>query len=441
MEIITILLVSAVLIISVIARISILYALLAGYFIFCAYAFMKKYTVSQIAKMSYIGVYAVKNILLTFLLIGMLTAAWRASGTIPAIVCYAVEFIKPSMFILTAFLLNSLVSFLTGTALGTAATMGVICMMISVAIGTNPILAGGAILSGAYFGDRCSPLSTSALLIAELTSTNIFKNIRNMVSSSVVPFAVTCVIYALAGSIAPNSHQYTLDVRSLFLSSFRLDFAVLLPAFVILLLSLLKINVKSSMIASIVSAVAVCIYYQGLDMGQILKVLVFGYKSTNPQIAPMIDGGGIVSMLKVTVIVCISSSYAGIFKETGLLDNLKDSIVSLGRKSSAYNVVFYTSIIVGVISCNQTLTIMLTHQLCDMLETDKSKLAIYLENTAVVISPLIPWSIASAVPLNTISAPASCVLLACYLYLLPLWGLIAEVLVRRKFLKLEEISQ
>ena len=440
MEIITILLVSAVLAISVIARISILYALLAGYFIFCVYAFIKKYTVFQIVKMSYIGIYAVKNILLTFLLIGMLTAVWRAAGTIPAIVCYAIEFIKPSMFVLTAFLLNCLVSFLTGTALGTAATMGVTCMMISVAIGINPILAGGAILSGAYFGDRCSPLSTSALLIAELTFTDIFKNIRNMTITAVVPFVITCIIYALTGIGASNSYQHTLDIQNLFSSSFQLDFAVLLPAFIILLLSLLKINVKLSMIASIVSAIAVCLHYQGLDINSILKTMILGYKSINPQIASMINGGGIISMLKVTAIVCISSSYAGIFRETGLLDNLKDHIASFGKKSSSYSLVLLISIIVGIISCNQTLTIMLTHQLCDMLESDKNKLAIYLENTAVVISPLIPWSIASAVPLATISAPTSCVLAACYLYLLPLWGLIVEALLEKKSPKLDEIS-
>ena len=112
------------------------------------------------------GVKTVSGILLTFLVIGVLTAFWRASGTIPVIVCYASGLIRPSVFLLMSFLLNCGISFLTGTSFGTAATMGVICASMGSAMHISPVLTGGAVLSGAFFGDRCSPLSTSALLVA-----------------------------------------------------------------------------------------------------------------------------------------------------------------------------------------------------------------------------------------------------------------------------------
>ncbi len=97
----------------------------------------------------------------------MLTALWRAAGTIPAIVSYCAGLMNPSVMILMAFLFK-LSGVRTGTAFGTAATMGVICMTMAKAMGCNEILTGGAILSGVFFGDRCSPVSTMARWAAGL---------------------------------------------------------------------------------------------------------------------------------------------------------------------------------------------------------------------------------------------------------------------------------
>ena len=147
--------------------------------------------------MSWKGIKTAKNIFITFLLIGMLTALWRAAGTIPSIVSFCVGLMNPSVMIVMAFLLNCLVSVLTGTAFGTAATIGVICMTMAKAMGCKEILTGGAILSGVIFGDRSSPVSTSALLVSELTPTNNFDNIRLMVRTAFVPLILTCAFYGV----------------------------------------------------------------------------------------------------------------------------------------------------------------------------------------------------------------------------------------------------
>ena len=121
----------------------------------------------------------------------MITALWRASGTIAYIVYMGSKLISPSILILLTFLLCSILSVLIGTSLGTAATMGVICASIGKAMGVNPYYVGGAVLSGIYFGDRCSPMSTSALLITELTKTNLYTNIKLMIKTS-VSGAIAC---------------------------------------------------------------------------------------------------------------------------------------------------------------------------------------------------------------------------------------------------------
>lgn len=415
---------------------SILYALAAGFAMFILYGRSRGFGWRALGDMALSGIKTVKNILITFVLIGMLTALWRGAGTIPAIVSHAAGLIRPSLFLMMAFLLNCVVSILTGTAFGTAATMGVICATMGVTMRLDPALVGGAILSGVYFGDRCSPVSTSALLVAELTKTDIFQNIRGMLRTAAVPFAATCGVYFGAGLLAGGTGEIP-DLRAVFGREFVLNWIPLLPAGVILLLSLLQVNVKRAMTASILVSLPICVLVQQIPLTELPMLLLTGYRAVDPEIAVMLNGGGIRSMLKVAAIVCLSASYSGIFQKTGLLDRTRRGIGALAERSTPYTAALCTAVIAGMIACNQTLTIMLTHQLCGQVEPDNKKLALTLENTAVLVAPLVPWSIAGAVPLASVGAPAAGILFACFLYLLPLWQLVAETVEERRVLKRE----
>lgn len=402
-------------------NLSLLYALLFGFALFFLYGLMKKNTVKHMIQMSFKGIKTVKNILIIFFMIGILTAVWRASGTISFIIYYCTKLIIPEAFILITFLLCCMLSVLTGTAFGTAATIGVICMMMANAIGANEILVGGAILSGIYFGDRCSPMSTSALLVSELTGTNIYKNIQLMIKTSIVPFIFTCAVYLSLGFLW-SGKSASLEIRNVFADNFNLHWLTILPAVIIIVLSIFKVNVKITMALSIIIGSIICILIQKVEVTALFKMFITGYHSSNEKLAGMLNGGGIQSMLKVSAIVCLSSSYASIFEGTGLLEGIKKHINSLSNIVTPFGSIAITSFFTSMISCNQTLTIILTHQLCNKVTSDNYKMANSLENTAVVIAPLIPWSIAGAVPLATISAPTSCILAACYLYMLPVYN-------------------
>lgn len=402
---------------------SILYALIAGYLLFFCYGLSQKHSFKEMILMSLEGIYQIKKILFVFILIGMITAVWRASGTIPLIIYSSSQLITPALFLLITFLLNCTISFLTGTALGTSATMGIICMSIGNIMGVNEVLIGGAVLSGIYFGDRCSPVSTSALLVCELTKTDIYQNIKQMAKTGFVPFIATCIIYFIAG-LTISVPQQTLDILQLFPEHFNLHWVVLLPAFLILFLSLFKIKVIWLMSASILASCILCLFVQQIDIRSLINMMTFGYRTDNTQLAGILNGGGITSMIKVSAIVCISSSYSGIFNKTNILKGLKKSIASSSHRLTTFGSTLMTSFFSAMIACNQTLTIMLTYELCKDLTPQKEDFAITLEDTAVVVAPLIPWSIAAAAPLATISAPSVSIAFACYLYLIPLWRLI-----------------
>lgn len=431
MELLTLGLFCVLLLGCVVGNLSILYALTGGLVLFLLYGKRKGYSWGELGKMSLDGIKTVKNILITFVLIGLLTALWRDAGTIPVIVCYAARLIRPSLFLVMVFLLNCGVSVLTGTAFGTAATMGVICATMAATMGISPLLVGGATLSGVYFGDRCSPVSTSALLVSELTKTDIFHNIKNMIRSALIPFLAACAIYTAVGLMTSHGGE-TLELSQLFGREFNLNIVALMPAVMILTLSLMQVNVKLAMTASILTALPISLLLQGTVVAELPRLLFFGYQSGDAQIAAMLNGGGILSMVRVGCIVCLSASYSGIFRKTGLLDGAKRAIQSLADRTTGYTAAFCTSVVASMIACNQSLTIILTSQLCGDLEEDKEKLANILEDSAVVIAPLVPWSIAGAVPLASVGAPTASLLFACFLYLLPLWRLALSLLGRKK---------
>ena len=186
------------------------------------------------------------------------------------------------------------------------------------------------------------------------------------------------------------------------------------------------------MAVSILTAAALCLLIQHRTVGELLYTALTGFHSADDQLEAMLGGGGVTSMLRVGGIVCLSSSYSDLFRQTGLLDGAKRAVRLLASRATPFLATLITSVLAGVVACNQTLTIMLTHQLCLDLRSDPSDRALDLEDTAAVIAPLVPWSIAGSVPLAAAGAPLSAIALACYLYLLPLWRGLASLFEARR---------
>jgi len=426
METLVILIFIAFLIVCLFSGLPVICALAAGFFLFFGYGILTGHAPSKMARAALSGVLKIRMILQIFVLIGLLTALWREAGTIPAITYYASAFAKPGVMVLMCFLLNCLISFLTGSSFASSATMGVITMSMARMAGISPLIAGGAILSGVYFGDRSSPVSSSALLIATVTGTDIFDNIRECMKTAVIPFVLSCIIYSILGLAIGTGVQTgsAAGIRELFAEEFRLGFLPLIPAILILIFASFRVKMLYSMAASVLAGFFISIFYQGAPLMQVLRDMVLGYRAVIPELSPMISGGGLWSMLGPGIIVSLSSSYAGMFEETGLLQKLKSRIAAVAARTSPFFATVLTSIVTTAVACNQTLAVVLTEQLCHELEPDTQRFAVDMENSTAVIAAQIPWNIACAVPLATVGAPSAAVLAACYLYLLPLVHLV-----------------
>ena len=430
LELCILLLFSVGLIICVILHYSILYALIFGYALFFAFGLIKGKTWKEMLRYSFRGILTVKNILIIFVLIGCITAIWRVCGTIAFIVYYASLVAVPQAMVLICFLLCCFVSFLMGTAFGSAATIGVISMTLANSMNIPVIYAGGAVISGIFFGDRCSPMSSGAHLISELTHTNVFDNIKTMVKTAFIPFIVTAVLYGIIGIIINSGVGNGMTFR-IFVDYYNLSLFTIIPAVIIILLSLFKVDVKITMAISCLAGLVCAGFFQHIHAAELIKIVFFGFHPQDTELAKLMAGGGIISMIRVSAIVCISSCYSGMFKGTHFFEGMQQIMRRLTNRITAFGSVLTASVFVSAIACNQTLAIMLAHQVCDGIIDDNNVFASYLEDTAVLVAPLMPWSIAVSVPLTSIGAPAAALLAAFFLYLIPLWNLLMNIVRRR----------
>lgn len=253
------------------------YPLLLGLAVFIFLALRKGFGIKQTLLMAYKGAGKALPLIKIFLLIGAITAIWMAGGTISGLIYYAVKLLNPRYFILFAFAACSLVSFVLGTSLGTTGTIGVALIVLARSGHVNINLAAGAIISGAFFGDRCSPMSSSASLVASVTGTDIYRNIRNMLKTAAIPFLIAAAIYlwfSISTPLLIDGSVLGKEISGLFNTSP----VMLLPAAVILVLALLKVDVKLAMLASILAASAEAMLFQHRNVWDLAGFALYGFK-------------------------------------------------------------------------------------------------------------------------------------------------------------------
>lgn len=426
LEITTLITFVAMLVSGIVLDLPLLVTLTMGWVLFFDYGLLRGYDMGDLLRMSMRGLSDVGSVLVLFALIGALTASWRASGTIPAITCWSVNLVTPATLVPASFLLCCAMSMLTGSSFAAAATTGVICMTIATSMGANTTLVGGAVLSGSFFGDQCSPMSSSASLVASITQTDLFSNVDRMVRTGALPFAVCCALYgALGAALSPEGgipSEVITGVSEAF-RSFDLSPIVVAPVALVFVLCVLHVNVRLTMLLSLGVALVECVLVQGMDGHALMRTLLFGFHAADPAISRLADGGGIASMAEIGAIVAVASTYAGLFEGTALLGGLSNAVSFLARKTTPFVGVLATSIATAAIACDQVVAIMLVRQLCDECEVADSALALDMESSVALIPALIPWSTSCVGIVAFTGMPLASTACAFFPILVPAWSL------------------
>jgi NhaC family Na+:H+ antiporter len=398
-------------------------ALFIGLVCFVIIGLRREYPFKDIMKMVYIGGKSSFVVLEILILIGFLTALWRASGTISFFVYYGILIITPHMFIVVTFLITLILSFALGTSFGIAGTAGVMLMVLARSGGVDQIVTAGAIMSGAYFGDRCSPASSSASLVAAVSGTYLYANVKMMLKTGVIPTMITLVIYVILSFQNPIQ-VVDQNILSGLNRSFDMSWPVIIPAFAMLVLPLFKVKVRYAMITSIFSAFIITLVVQGMDLLEILKTCILGYNAESYLLGEILSGGGLTSMIEVIIIVLISCTYSGVFEGTGMLDNIQDRLGNIAVKIGLFPAQVVVSFLTAGVFCNQTVATILNAQILGNVYKSKGasreELAVDMENSVITIAGIIPWSIACTVPLGILGEGPEAIPYGILLYMIPL---------------------
>lgn len=416
MELILLVILAVLLICSTFFHISVLYGLFLWLGILLTYAFCHGCTFSSLLPAILHKMKAVSGVLITFCLIGMLSAVLRSSGSILLILSLCRHLTSGKLVLPAAFLLCSFMSLCTGSAFASVASVGIICSSMGHMAGIPNLLLYGAVLSGIYVGDRISPVSSSAALVSDISGYHMNGNLHSMVSRFLLPYITTLLFYCILGLIyGSNQIHSTVQFQ-------EVSWICVIPVVLILVLSYLKLNSRLILGSAILSGLLLTFLQTPIDLHTTFSLLFSGFCSSDPALS-MLNGGGILSMLRPALVILIASCYVAIFEMTDFLAPIQNFLqhLTISRMEKSILVSVFTSMLAG----SQTLTVILSSLLLKK-NLEHKKLADTLEDTAILIPAMIPWSTAFSVPAAALSASALCIPFAFYLYMVPLYAWIME---------------
>lgn len=345
-------------------------------------------------------------------LIGMIIGSWIQCGTVPALIYYGLNILSPKIFLPAAFLICCVTSLATGTSWGSAGTVGLALMGIGMSMSIPAPIIAGAVVSGAFFGDKLSPLSDTTNLASATAEVDIYAHIKAMLYTSVPAMVVAIVLYAIiglqytGGSFDPA--QIT-DVTGALSSIFNINILVILPAVVLLALSVMKVPAIPSMSIGVVLGIIVAVVFQGVPLTSVIGTLYSGFKieSGVAAIDTLLNRGGMTGMASSIFLMIIALMLGGILSDLGYMQVIVETL--LGKIKSVGTLIFatiFSGAACQATTCNTMVSIILTGTAFkgayDEKEVDRTMLSRCLEEGSTLTAALIPWNTAGAYMATTL---------------------------------------
>jgi NhaC family Na+:H+ antiporter len=349
------------------------------------------------------------------IVVGIMISSWIASGSIPMLIYYGLQLISPGLFLLTACLVCSVVSVLTGTSYGTAGTVGIAFMGIAQGMGIPPGPAAGAVVAGAYFGDKISPFSDSTNLAAAAAKCNLYDHIPHLLWTTIPAYVLGLVVYGIAGGHVLGDDagfERIRIIQSTLSGAFVFHWTLLIPPLIILHLSVRKKPPIPGMLLSSLVGLILAVWLQGVSVADAIGVCVTGYKGSTglADVDRLISRGGMQEMMHVTLIAFCAFAFAGITGKAGMLGVILHSILRFARTTGRLIAsTVAASIATAVMTGSSFLSVLVPGELFAPAYKERNLAAKNLsrttEDSGTVVVPLIPWSIAGVYMSATLAVP------------------------------------
>ena len=363
--------------------------------------------------------------ILILLVIGVLMGTWLAAGIVPALIAWGLELLSPSWFLPASCAVCSIVSLVSGSSWSTAGTVGLALIGVGDAMGIDPAMTAGAVISGAYFGDKLSPMSDTTNLAPAMAGTELFTHIRHMLWTTGPAWLLAMIAYTvlgagLEGTADPAAVANITDVieTKFHPSLLHLVVPALVGVMVGFKLPALPTLLTGALLGGVLAGV------QGASIPDVLGTAMSGFqpKTGSPEVDELLARGGMQSMADTVLLILCAMSFGGIMERTGQLETLASKTLAAAKSTgSLIAATILTSIGVNILAADQYLAVVVPGRMYAgeyaARGLDPKNLSRALEDGGTITSPLIPWNTCGAFMSTTLGVATLAYLPYCFLNL------------------------
>ena len=375
--------------------------ILASILILIGYGLLKKLSYRDLETAMLDGAKSGIAAIYIFVIIGILISSWLISGTIPTILYAGLTIVTASFFYAIVFVITAIIGTAIGSSLTTIATVGIAFITIAQTVDASLAITAGAIVSGAFFGDKMSPLSDTTTLAASVAGIDLFEHIKNMSWTTIPAFLISAILYSiLSPSITTVDTQDISLYKQVLVDLNLVHWYAIIPILVLIICTTFKMPTLLTLTLSSVVAVCLTPLHMDLQIGDYINILYGGFTSTsgNEVIDSLLTRGGMSSMYFTIGLVILSLSLGGLLFVLGIIERLLQSVESLLQSiGAAVTGAALTAISINTLIGEQYLSILLTGETFKpkfkQLGYHPKNLARVTEDAGTVINPLVPWSV------------------------------------------------
>jgi Na+:H+ antiporter, NhaC family len=353
------------------------------------------------------------NAILILVVIGMLIGTWLAGGVVPALIVWGLALLEPSYFLPTACAVCSVVALVSGSSWSTAGTVGLALIGIGSAMGIDPAMTAGAVVSGAYFGDKLSPLSDTTNLAPAMAGTDLFTHIRHMAYTTGPSWVVAMLLYtglSLSMQVEPPTDSVN-TIGQVIASHFEVGMLhVLPPVIVIVMVARRRPALPVLLLGAALGAIIAVA--QGDSLASVLSAAMSGHTSHtgDPAVDELLSRGGMTSMSSTVLLILCAMAFGGVMECTGMLQTLARQLLRLARSTgSLVAVTVATAAGLNVVAADQYIAIIVPGRMYAAAFRDRGlhpkNLSRAVEDGGTITSPLVPWNTCGAFMSATLLVP------------------------------------
>ncbi len=344
--------------------------------------------------------------ILILMLVGTVIGTWILSGSVQVMIYYGLKLLSPNIFLIATVLICGIVSLATGSSWTTVATIGVALLGIAQGLDIPLTITTGAIVSGAFFGDKMSPLSDTTNLAPAVAGANLFDHIKHMFYTVTPSLIISLILYGVIGSryitTDIDSSKINLIIDGL-QSNFYLSPILLLPAILVILLAVKKVSALPTLLAASIFGGLFSVVFQGATWSKVINVMHYGYQSNTgiELIDALLTRGGLNNMLWSVSLIVIALAFGGVLDKTKVLKVLLNKIsVVINSQGSLVLTTVLTCLGVNILLADQYLSIILPGKMFaksyEKLNLAPKNLSRVLEDSGTLFNPLVPWGLSGS---------------------------------------------